>query len=110
MNKTTFQISQSPSSNELHLIVEGPLCGMEAMRMKNIINRNMEISPSSVIIDLRSVHDIDLTGINMLAMMHKSLKEMQTQFSILVCSNNSFMDKVRETKLHRFLPFNYLPV
>ncbi|NNF36173.1 MAG: STAS domain-containing protein [Saprospiraceae bacterium] len=105
MDQISIQIIPQTERDHYYLMVEGKLCGMDAIRFKNDAQKRLSQPLDGMTIDLSKLKDIDLTGINMLTMLHKDLKKLNIPFAIIVTSNCPFMDKIKETKLHRFLPF-----
>ena len=104
LHYTLTTIAQSPA-----LLLEGALCGMEAIEFKQYLQGVLPVPAQRLVLDLRAVDTVDLAGLNALIVGVRRAQQTQTHFSILADANGPLPGLLAITKLHPYVPVAYRP-
>ncbi len=101
-----LNIKQKSPSSLCPAIFElsGALCGMDAIEFKKRLLIYLEEFPNDVALDLCGLNDIDLAGINVLAMAYKKMKQYGCQLEVIISAQTNVLHMLSLTKMDRFLP------
>lgn len=110
MENTRLQIIQSNQPKCTHITLKGNLCGMDAIEFKEDLLQYIQQCSKNIALDLRAMKQIDLGGINMLAMAYRKVRLNGRNMKILVLKKGPLQQLLHLTKMSRLLPLEEISV
>lgn len=96
---TRFEKPQSTA----FIVLEGPLSEMNAIQFKKDLIRFLEQGNKNCVLDIKAVNDMDLCGLNAIAMAHKALSQKGRKLTIRTTTDNPIVSLLQVTKFNRIL-------
>lgn len=104
MENLGLQITFTTQPSRTMFDLKGNLCGMDAIDLKHELLDYIDRNSQHIELDLRSVKQIDLGGINALAVAYRKLKAGGRTMKILISNEGPVQHLLSLTKMSNFLP------
>lgn len=103
MNNLQIEFKNGLQGENFHLQLQGDLESMSAVDFKNDFIRVFCTTPKNCVLDITEVKNVDLTGLNALAMIHSEVKNSSLNFQLICQEDHPVQELLHLTKFSRFI-------
>jgi len=82
------------------ILLSGKLVGLAALEFRQKIGSVLEEQPKRIVLDLRNIKELDLTGFNAVVMLKSITEKRRKSFSMLISADSPIVEYLHLSKLN----------
>ena len=107
MENLNFRTESANGQNHTKIMLAGHLIKMDAIQFKHYCKEKINSWASDIIIDLRAIQDIDLTGVNSLIKLNLESMRKSKNLSLILNQDSPVIKWLDISNLTSLLPIEY---